>query len=379
MNSTWRFHYGDYAIGENEQLYERMAGKGWELASRGAYLSRFRRAEPRAQRYRIELSSPAMLEDQDLPEEQVALYEDCGWKLVTSRGLVHVFTAPEDCDRPELYSDPRQQAGTLKALRRSYWLCWIIAAAMVGLQLLFAWALAKEPSQLLPEIASSLFLALIRTTFAALSYACFVLLAVFQAIYGGVRTALLHRRLRAGKPLDHCPKRRIVHDAVFAVLLIGCIACGAGALVQLCTIQRCEMPLQADGPYLVLGEDLGIEGERGVLFWQDGEESEVEVSGTPLARMWCAHEDVDSTWLYQDVYRLRSEALAPALVQALMYDSTFAGGPQDYEPLSVEGLDAAWACGLDGIAVKGKLVCYMTYSEGCSEQFFAALAEKLGR
>ncbi|MDY4517023.1 MAG: hypothetical protein SPE01_00110 [Candidatus Spyradocola sp.] len=237
----------------------------------------------------------------------------------------------------------------------------------------------KEPSQLLPEIASSLFLALIRTTFAALSYACFVLLAVFQTIYGGVRTALLHRRLRAGKPLDHCPKRRVVHDAVFAVLLIGCIICGVGALVQLCTIQRYEMPLQADGPYLVLGEDLGIEGERGGLFRQEDEGSAVEVSGTPLARMWCAHEDVDSTWLYQDVYRLRSEALAPTLVRALMYDSTFAGGPQDYEPLSVEGLDAAWACGLDGIAVKGNLVCYMTYSAGCSEQFFAALAEKLGR
>lgn len=377
MKNTWRFHYDVYAIGENEKLYEKMARKGWELTSRGAYLSRFRRTESQMQRYRIELSSPAILEDQGLPDEQVALYEDCGWKLVTSQGLVHVFAAPEDCDHPELYSDPRQQAGTLKALRRSYWLSWTIAAAMVGLQLLFALAMVKNSSQLVPEIASSLVLASVRTTFEVLAYASFVLLTLFQAVYGGVRTAMLYRRLKAGKPVDHCPKQHIVHNAIFAVLLTGCVVCCVGTLTQLCFVQRYDMPQHADGPYLVLEDDLGVAGDRDVRFWQQEDGSHVEVSRTPLAQMWFTRESVEDAWLYQDVYQLHSKKVLPTLIWALMYDSVFVDGPQEYAPLTIDGLDAAWASSrFEGIAVKGDFVYYFTFSEGCSEKTFAALAAK---
>ena len=41
MKRCYRFHPGEYAIGENEQFYGRMAQRGWLLDKRGAYLSRF--------------------------------------------------------------------------------------------------------------------------------------------------------------------------------------------------------------------------------------------------------------------------------------------------------------------------------------------------
>ena len=61
MKRCYRFHPGEYAIGENEQFYGRMAQRGWLLDKRGAYLSRFRKGEPQQRKYRIELSSPHFL------------------------------------------------------------------------------------------------------------------------------------------------------------------------------------------------------------------------------------------------------------------------------------------------------------------------------
>ena len=70
----YRFHPGDYAVGENEAFYAVQAAKGWRLEKRGAHLSRFRKEAPQALTYRIEYSAPAFLEEQDLPAAQVELY-----------------------------------------------------------------------------------------------------------------------------------------------------------------------------------------------------------------------------------------------------------------------------------------------------------------
>ena len=111
------WHPAEYEIGENEKYYGEMAAKGWRLTKRGQHLSRFEEDSPQKSRYRIEMSAPAFLdEDQALPDEQIALYEECGWKLVTSYRLLYVFVAKEGDDMPEFYQQPEQQAATLKAL-----------------------------------------------------------------------------------------------------------------------------------------------------------------------------------------------------------------------------------------------------------------------
>ena len=111
MNRIYRLHPREYALGETEVFYARMARKGLLLEKRGAYLSRFRKGTPENRKYRIELASPSLLDGETgLPEEQIQLYGECGWEYITSCGLIHVFSAAENSPAPEIYSDPSQQA-----------------------------------------------------------------------------------------------------------------------------------------------------------------------------------------------------------------------------------------------------------------------------
>ena len=127
MKRRYALHPMEFAIGETEQFYSEMAAKGWFLDKRGAWFSRFRRGEPAAMRYRVELADLRFLDpDHGLPEEQISVYEECGWKYVTGHGLFHIFSSPADSDAPEFYTDPRQQALVLRGLRRSYVSSWIL-------------------------------------------------------------------------------------------------------------------------------------------------------------------------------------------------------------------------------------------------------------
>ena len=62
----YRLHYGDYAPEENERLYMDMSKKGWRLAKRGIFFSRFVRTEPEDLLYRIDFSAPHSSEKYNL-------------------------------------------------------------------------------------------------------------------------------------------------------------------------------------------------------------------------------------------------------------------------------------------------------------------------
>lgn len=94
MNWRYGIHPNNYAIGETEKYYSDMSEKGWELVKCGITLSRFQKTEPKKMRYRVEVVNLKSLEDGHLPEEQIAVYEDCGWEYVISRGYLHIFRAP---------------------------------------------------------------------------------------------------------------------------------------------------------------------------------------------------------------------------------------------------------------------------------------------
>ena len=138
MKRRYALHPMEFAIGETEQFYSEMAAKGWFLEKRGAWFSRFRRGEPAAMRYRVELADLRFLDpDHGLPEEQISVYEECGWKYVTGHGLFHIFSSPADSDAPEFYTDPRQQALVLRGLRRSYVSSWILLIVIFAVNTLF--------------------------------------------------------------------------------------------------------------------------------------------------------------------------------------------------------------------------------------------------
>ena len=90
----YRFHPGDYELGENEKFYSDMEAQGWRLVSRGAFLSRFAPAEPSAARYRVEVAEEnyyAYLSDEDMDDGRLAVFADCGWEFVTGRRLLRIF------------------------------------------------------------------------------------------------------------------------------------------------------------------------------------------------------------------------------------------------------------------------------------------------
>ena len=377
MNRKYAIHPGDYAVGESEKFYADMAAGGWLLAKRGVYLSRFVKAEPQQRLYRIELSSPAMLgEDTSLPDEQVALYEECGWHLVTRCGLVHVFTAPAGSGAPEFYSDPRQQAATLKALKRNNMSSWIFAAVIVLIQFLMAAALGGRTGSVTERLQVSLGMLVIRSTALAGLYAAFILLLLYRSIYAAVRTNLLYRRLKSGRALDHAPtKKRRAYRAGNIALWSLCILFALLLAVQLAGSREYDMPLTSDGPYLTL-RDFGIEGERESAYYPD-RPSTVATSQSLLARQWDTYEGIDRAWIYQDIFRFGSERLARAAAPLLMRNATFSTAFQSFQ---AQGLDLAFYTDMEYVAVKGNTVWHVTLmlpeetsAEQRAEMVFSAL------
>ncbi len=370
MKRKYTFHPEEYAVGENEKYYAEMAARGWVLEKRGTYLSRFRRAEPQKLVYRIELSSPAPFDDPTagLPDEQIALYEDCGWRYVTSAGLVNVFCAPESSGAPEFYTDPRQQAATLKALRRSYRLGWLPVAVVLGVNFLMAAAMRGSAGKVLDSWANGFELGFVRYTAFWLAWGILLLKGIYQLTYGAVRTMLLYRRLKNGRPIDHAPRRRPAAHKLVSYTLNGLL----GLFLLLCIIQffatqKYDMPQQADGPYLLL-RDLGWDGERTTNYLETP--SNVQTSRSLAARQWDTYECVaqktefaGSVWMYQDVYELHTHEQAMAAARILMSNATFARGPEDFTAGEVAGLDAAWRAGMECIAVHGRTVWKITYSD----------------
>lgn len=385
MKYRYRFHPDDYALGENEKFYGDMEGRGWRLVSRGAYLSKFSPCEPAAVRYRIEVSADSFMGESELAEEQVAVFEECGWSYVTGRGLLHIFRAPEGSDAPEFYADPRQQAETLRKLRRSYLLSWIPAAAVLLLYFSM-YALSRGPGgSFWREGAAELHRRWVVMTPPYFAIALAVLGGVYGIARGAVHISATYRRMRRGIPLDHEPKGR---NTVSRVLRWGCFAlmglCAALTVWMLVGHEKYEMPLQADGPYLLL-EDLGIEGERGTAFNQEG--STVEYWRSPLAEVWMTSEYIDLPggdweWMDQDLYRLRDEKMAERFARTLIETSIFSRDPAGFVYTEAEGLDGAWVSGMEIVAIRDEMAVYAVFSgavyedEGMKLRLLAELAEK---
>jgi len=366
MKYRYRFHPNDYALGENEKFYSDMEAAGWHLVNRGAYLSKFERCEPSAARYRIEVSTDSFMGESDLSEAQVMVYEDCGWEYVTCHGLLHIFRASAGSDAPEFYTDPRQQAATLKKLRRSYLLAWLPILIMLALWLSMAAALRGDVGTVLREGAAQLRKRWITLPghymliFTTLAY------GIYSMVRGAVSISRTYRRMKKGIPLDHDPKgKQILHRIIRYTTSAVMILCVAFTVWQMIDYEKYDMPMAADGPYLMLGE-LGYEGERGYLFYRD-KTSEVEHCRSLLAEFWMTREVIDlpgndQVWMDQDVYRLRCPDMAEEFAYALMEEAIFIRDPENFVSCEVPGLDAAWTGALEAVAVRGDMAAYVVCS-----------------
>ena len=365
MKYRYRFHPDEYALGENEKFYSDMEARGWRLVKRGQYLSKFAPVEPSHARYRIEVSAPGFMEESYLPEEQLAVFADCGWEHVTDRGMLHVFRAPAGSDAPEFYADPRQQAATLKKLRRSYVWAWVPAVLSLGFEVLLIASLSGGVSVTLTRLGTEFRGAWIEDTAFLAGFGFWLLWLLYTQARGAWIISRTYRRMKRGIPLDHSPGgRHLAHKVISRGLLALIALCALLALAQWVDTKEYDLPLEPDGPYLLL-EELGETGERTQLFYDD-RVSEVKVTRSLLATHYDVFEVVkggnNQIWMYQDVYRLRQPASAMEFAEILMDVSTFGRGAENFTPVAVDGLDAAWLFGdLEVVAVKGNLVTYVTY------------------
>ncbi|MCI8419525.1 MAG: DUF2812 domain-containing protein [Oscillospiraceae bacterium] len=379
MKYRYRFHPSEYALGETEQFYSDMEARGWRLVKRGGNLSKFEPTEPGQVRYRIEVSAPGFLEEANLSEGQLAVFADCGWEYVGSCGLLHIFRSPAGSGAPEFYTDPRQQAATLKKLKRNCIWGWTPAVFM----LLFQWSMgfAMQGERFWPKFTAQFYRSWIEHT--AILAACCALLAwgLVLWIHDTWQISRTYYRMKKGQPLDHNPKNRhLIFKAIHRILLAVAAVFIVLAVGQLFTTVSSNLPETPEGPFLRLHE-LGWEGEPGSFM---GKESGAMFSRSLLADHWdtveyLGEENSLAPWIYQDVYRLRDPSMAEALAQALMTDATFGG---EFRRLEIEGLDAAWATeGLEILAVKGELVACITYLPDSYDSFdpqalCTALAQK---
>ena len=395
MKYRYRFHPNDYALGENEKFYSDMEAAGWRLVNRGVYLSKFERCESSAARYRIEVSAAEFLGETNLSEEQVMVYADCGWVYVTGCGLIHVFRTPAGSDAPEFYSDPRQQAATLKSLRRQYINAWIPPAVFAILQLLLAVSLKGSLGETYRDLSADWRQAWVNLTAFYAGALVILLLEMYHLARGAWRITRTYRQMKKGIPLDHNPEKRHLLHKIITRSLLTTVACFALlAAWQMLTKESYDMPEQADGPYLTL-DVLGWTGERTYAFYRD-KTSKVIYTKSLMAEYWDCFETRETdtkgneVWVYQDVYRLKDPEKALWLADTLMDHSTFANFSEEYTAVEIEGLDYAWTTwALEAVAVKDDLVAFITYSEPSRYQgeitmgaenhlvkFMTALAEK---
>ena len=352
MKRKYRFHPEEYEIGETEQFYESMAAKGWLLERRGTWLSRFRKAAPQRRRYRVEVASGS---EGSLPEDQVALYQESGWELAAQCGVFAVFSAPECCAVPELYTDAASQAPMLHTLWRRYTVG-ALAETVAAAALLLAWV-AFSRNNPLAEFLYAFFFA----PSALLSVLLFFVWSVFSQCAGAVACRRLYRSLRRGIPLSHQKQAR--HPARAVRRALGGVLCLSLLLTvgQLASTHERPLPQQADGPYLLL-EDLGFTGVRGVDFL--GNESELETGRSALLSYWHAYEFQEDgsggIWMYQDCYELPNGSAARLFARVLMARSLLHGGESGFSSCEIPGLDLAYDSPLEHLAVKGNRVILIT-------------------
>lgn len=368
MNRKYKFHPGEYELGENEKFYSDMEAKGWRLVKRGQYLSRFERVEPSRARYRIEIYAPPFLEQSVLPEEQIAVFADCGWEYVADRGNMHIFRAPEGNDAPEFYDDPAQQAATLKKVRRDMWLILGVSALaltavyiILGPRKSYTWARDIKRAVQCPTVF--------------IFYLFWLIWCAYRGVWDTWKISRTYRRLKKGLPLDHNPKgsgilRKFLNHGLLCLALVSLLLTGA----QLLATRSYDLPPVPDGPYIML-EDVGYEGEPGKLY---DREPGVTHTRSFLADYWETLEMINvpaqnnrQVWMCQHVYQLRFPGMADTLAWALMEGSAFVRDRESFYELDVPGLDGAWAAErLELVAVKGNMVVYVEFlASGSGEDF----------
>lgn len=225
-----------------------MAAQGWHLkeVTFRQQLFVFTKGAPQTVRYRLEAGK--RWHDGDKPEYTAQqLFEDCGWKAVSSYGRFFIFRSLTP-DAPELNTDPAVQLMSMKWLRRRV----VIDTLVMLLTVAVALALMRfRVFQYLTVAGLSPLILLI---------AAFLTAAV-EFAENFWRANAFVKRLKTNDPLDHSKpwkKGALYHQATTAICTAALILFYTGwislSLVS-CVYQITDRgPYQGDPPFVTLSD-----------------------------------------------------------------------------------------------------------------------------
>ena len=378
MERRYVVHPQEFAIDETVRFYTKMAGNGWRLVKRGAYLSSFRRWEPEKIRYGIVLTVPARLGEPPFTEEQMDAYKESGWEYVTGRGFIHVFSASGNGGSPEPYQEPKLYADA-RAEKTIYGFVFAASSVHCFLSALgvYAWKLWGHS-----RLLASAYRGWVENTAAVAGSLLFLLWLMYRNVRGIWYLSHLRRRMKDGERSEYLPVSGFrVSKLLNGSLMLITAVFGVLAICQWAGSDRHAMPVEPDGPYLVLS-DIGVKGERTQSFIKN-QVSEVKYGRSLLTEHWDTFEVVDAdgieVWMRQDVYHLKDAGMRGKMVGMLMKDAVFAGSPEDFVLADIPGLDQAWVSErLECIAVRDKYVWYLTYPADSREELVFVLQALAG-
>lgn len=188
---AYRFLLSDlWEFGKNESWFSHMAAKGMHLQNVGSWLVAFEKGEPKNTRYRIEIL------EESPTQEQLNVYKECGWQLVTSKQIFYIFSSPEELNSTELHTDPIEQSFTFemldKQIKKSTTV--IVATVILALALLLAHLfLDSEP-----------YLNLIRrSSFTIITMTIAYIYILYTSIQGYFSVRKTKNSLFMGIPINH--------------------------------------------------------------------------------------------------------------------------------------------------------------------------------
>ncbi|WP_313126690.1 DUF2812 domain-containing protein [Proteiniclasticum ruminis] len=377
----YSLHPSSFSLVETEEFYERKAKKGLILEKRGHYLSRFRKEEPKNLSYRVEIVDSKRLEDGKIPEEQILVYEECGWTRVCGKSQIQIFSADKDTDPPELYTKPEDQIESIKILRKSFLKEFL--SLIVTYFILFTIQRSRYPRRSVGEylkfFVEVFYKILIDTpAFGFLLFGTIALGIGYYAI-GMISSQYLITKLKKGVPLRTITPfekaMRIWKKGIVAVFVSGVLILG---LIEGSTSVRGDSPSSFEGPFITIEELRGKESSNAY-------EGKYRSRKTVFGEVIKTHEFYDGPDGYisldQEVYLIKSQRTRDRFLESLKASLYYGIVVSDFEEVLVDGLDEVYVRNeWEILAVKGDLVLRMFYhtdKEPSRESILLKISESL--
>ena len=328
----YKVHYFHFLIGENEWFYEDMAKKGWLLEKRGVWFSRFKKNESSEILYRIELAG----KKGKLPEEQVDLYEECGWKLVTRIKRIYVFSAPKDSAAPEFYTSTKERLESVKYIIKVN-IFWIIFTILLLSLMIYTYH-TRSSYQYNTRMFSSYIVSLIKgdAFIGSLMLNVYLTINVIVEVYYLIK---MYRNFDKANPINVKRKKFNVQKLSFTLYLLAFMIMFIE--LGLSGSNRGEpLPFESKNqPYIILSE-LGFKGNR-----VEDSYTKLFYENNILSYQISTYEEIQTTdgkvSLHQEIIYVRSKLLY-SFAKSYFLEDIEKQRDISFDEISIENVEEAY-------------------------------------